>query len=178
MTYRLKVACRREKPLAGQAIVVSIGLTTMVFQVAEVVEMIVAILAIRVARTLNPVFFQPRPGRKVLRTILADVVIRRIGFMSIEGRPRSKQAVASFAVSHDVRRKDGWRGRCWGNKDDESNKKRVKLWIRDVETASIMKSNKKTKGERVKLLSRRRVLIYTSIKSPIQFKFGKSFVNK
>ena len=123
-------------PLAGQAIVVSIRLTimllqtilidedliarptipvavfVMVFQVTEVVEMIVAILAIRVVRTLNPVFFQSRPGRKVLRTILADVVIWRIGFMSIEGRPRSKQAVASFTVSHDVRRKDGWQGRC------------------------------------------------------------------
>ena len=187
MTDRLKVACRLEKHLAGQAIVVSIRLTimllqtilidedliarrtipvadfVMVFQVTEVVEMIVAILTIRVVRTFKPVFFQPRPGRKVLRTILANVVIRRIGFMSIEGRPRSKQAVASLTVSHDVKRKDGWRGRCWGNKDDESNKKRVKLWIRvDVEMASITKNKGWTHGERVKLYA----LLH---KSPIQF---------
>ena len=69
---------------------IPVAVFVMVFQVTEVIEMIVAILAIRVARTLNPVFFQPHPGRKVLRTILADVVMRRIGFMLIEGRPRSK----------------------------------------------------------------------------------------
>ena len=94
LIYRFKVALRLEKPLAGQATVVGltivlhqttlidedpftrrtiiVGSFVMILQFDKVVEVFIAILAIRVTRTLNPVFFQPRPGWKILRA--ADVV--------------------------------------------------------------------------------------------------------
>ena len=56
----------------------------MILQFAKVVEMFIATLAIWVARTLNPMFFKTRPGCKILRARLADVVTRGIGFMLIK----------------------------------------------------------------------------------------------
>ena len=56
----------------------------MILQFAKVVEMFIAALAIRVLRTLNPMFFQPRPGWKVLGAIVAGVVTRGIGLVSIQ----------------------------------------------------------------------------------------------
>jgi len=129
MTYRFKIALRLKKPLAGRAVVVKARLAivllqtilfdknliarptipvaffVVVFQVTDVVKMIVAILAIWVARTLNPVFFQPCPGCEVLRAIVTDIVTRGICVMLMESWPRSKYAVASFAVGHDEKGK-------------------------------------------------------------------------
>ena len=50
-------------------------------QFVKVGKMFVATLAIWVARTLNPMFFQPLPGWKVLGASMADVVTRGIGSM-------------------------------------------------------------------------------------------------
>ena len=85
---------------------VGIRVSIVIFQFAKVVEMIIAALAILVARSFNPMFFQPCPGWKVLRAtwIIADVVTRGIRFMSVlKSWPRSKRVVASFAVGHDLR---------------------------------------------------------------------------
>ena len=128
--YRVKAVLRLEKPLAGRAIVVNflfwlttmlvqttftgedpitswtivVGIFVVILQFTKVVEMIIATLAIGVARTLNPMFFQPHPGWKVLRAILADVVMRGILYMLTKSWPKIKGAVASVAVgSHDLR---------------------------------------------------------------------------
>jgi len=121
-----KIALRLKKFITGRAIVVKVRLTivlvqtklvdkdpiasgtirvalfVVVLQLAGVVEMFVAILTIVVVRTLNPMFFEPRPGWKVLGATMADIVMRRIVSMSTESRPRSKIAVASFAIGHEV----------------------------------------------------------------------------
>ena len=94
---------RRDRGNVSMGIRVSI----VIFHFAKIVEMIIAALEIWVARTFNPMFFQPCPGWKVLRAtwIIADVVTRGIRFMSVKTRswPRSKRVVASFAVGHDLR---------------------------------------------------------------------------
>ena len=124
--YRFKVALRLEIRLAGLAIVVEVRLTVVlmqtifigeqpfatwtiivgvfvvILQFTKVVEMFIATLAIWMARTLNPMFFQRLPGRKILRAILADVVRRGIGLMLIKSWQRSKRAIASLAVGHDM----------------------------------------------------------------------------
>ena len=64
--------------------IIPVGLFVVVFQLTEVVEMFVAILTMGVVRTLNPMFFRPRPGWKIFRAIMADIVMRRIISMSIE----------------------------------------------------------------------------------------------
>ena len=106
LIYRFKVALRPENPLAGRAIVVRLTIVLLqtiiideesftrwtimmrivvvILQFTKVVEMIIATLAIWVARTLNPMFFQPSPSWKVLRAIIADVVTRGIRFMSVK----------------------------------------------------------------------------------------------
>ena len=78
---------------------IPVGLFVVVLQLTEVVQMFVAILTMGVVRTLNPMFFQHRPGWKIFRAIMADIVMRRIISMSIEKWPRSKVA---FATGHDV----------------------------------------------------------------------------
>lgn len=129
MTYRFKVALRLEIPLAGHAIVVKgrltkvllqtilvgedpfttrtiiVGVFVMILQFAKVVEMFIAMLAIWVTRTLNPMFFQPQPGWKVLRASIASVVTGGIVYMLMKSRPRSKRTFAAFAVGHSIRRK-------------------------------------------------------------------------
>lgn len=84
---------------------IMMGLFVVIFQFARVVEMFIATLAIMVAKTLNPMFFQPYPGWKVLRASLADIVTRGIGSVTIKSWPRSKRAVAAFAVGHDYQAK-------------------------------------------------------------------------
>jgi hypothetical protein len=53
---------------------IMVTVIVMIFQFGEVVEMLFAILAIWVARALNPMFFQPGPSCKVPGTIPALVV--------------------------------------------------------------------------------------------------------
>ena len=98
MTYRFEIAFGSEIPLAGRAIVMKVRLTivllqtiivdedlvtrstiivdvfVVVLQFAEVVKMLIAILAIRVARALNPMFLQPGPRCKVLGAVLTYIV--------------------------------------------------------------------------------------------------------
>ena len=100
MTHGFKIAFRLKIPLTKRAIVVKarltivllqtiligkdpiarvtipVGLFVVVLQLTEVVEMLVAILTIGVVRTLNPMLFQPCPGWKVFRAIIADIVTR------------------------------------------------------------------------------------------------------
>ena len=124
--YRFKVALRLEIRLAGLAIVVEVRLTVVlmqtifigeqpfatwtiivgvfvvILQFTKVVEMFIATLAIWVARTLNPMFFQRLPGRKILRAILADVVRRGIGLMLIKSWQRSVNAIHPAIPSQHV----------------------------------------------------------------------------
>ena len=100
MTHGIKIALRLKIPLTERTIVVDarltivllqtilidkdpiakvtipVGFFVVILQLNEFVEMFVAILTIGVVRTLNPMFFEPRPGWKVLRASMADIVMR------------------------------------------------------------------------------------------------------
>jgi hypothetical protein len=97
-----EIARGQEEPLARGTIVVHLGLSVMlmqaesvlkestacsaivvvglvvIFELLDIVKVRVAVLAIIVHRTLHKVLFQPPPRSKVLVTIIANMMVRRI----------------------------------------------------------------------------------------------------
>lgn len=70
------------------------------FEVLRVRKMIIAVLAIRVAGTLDPMILQTRPRWKVFVAVVADVMIGGICFMLPKSTHATEGAVAASAIRH------------------------------------------------------------------------------
>jgi len=121
---RIEIASRVEVPLTRRTIIMSVGLSIMLFQTVLVLEdlaashaiivvvdaviqklsvtrkMLVAALTIMVVRTLHPVLLESCPGRKVESALMTNVVILGIPFVLNEGRLGGKVAAAARAFDH------------------------------------------------------------------------------
>jgi len=72
----------------------------MVLQLRCPVEMDVAVLAVIVVRTLDVMFFEPQPRRKVFLTLLAQPVKARVPNMLVVSRPEPEFTVTTTTVRH------------------------------------------------------------------------------
>lgn len=79
----------------------------MVDEVEPIVEMIVTVLAIEMARALYPMLFETRPCRKISVTTIADIVIARITTVLSKCMFMWEETFTTTAVGHVSKEKSG-----------------------------------------------------------------------